>query len=185
MYYLAVRDVKNAATTLKEERTCRNCGRDDEVIKKGIRYNKSGPMQMYYCKRCRKKFAARTGFGGMKKRAEAIVAALDLYFRGLSLSLVAQHLKASYKVEVSHKTVHNWIKKYVGLINEFVKSVNLDSARWHVDDSVVKVKGDHIRIWTLLDSETRFILAVHISKSRGAEEALKLLKKRFGSFKKT
>ncbi|HID37036.1 MAG TPA: IS6 family transposase, partial [Ghiorsea sp.] len=175
MYYLAVRDVKNAATTLKEERTCRNCGRDDEVIKKGIRYNKSGPMQMYYCKRCRKKFAARTGFGGMKKRAEAIVAALDLYFRGLSLSLVAQHLKASYKVEVSHKTVHNWIKKYVGLINEFVKSVNLDSARWHVDDSVVKVKGDHIQIWTLLDSETRFILAVHISKSRGAEEALKLL----------
>ena len=175
LYYLAVRDVKNAVMVL-DDKKCRYCGRDDEVIKKGIRYNKSGPVQMYYCKRCKKKFSARTGFGGMKKRVEAIVAAIDLYFRGLSLRQVAQHLRASYKVEVSHKTVHNWIRKYVNLINEFVKS-SLNSNRWHADESVVKVKGEHIRIWTLLDSETRFVLAVHISRSRDAEDAAELFKK--------
>ncbi len=177
LYYLAVRDVRNAATALKDDRKCIYCGKDDEVIKKGVRYNKSGPVQLYYCKRCGKKFSARTGFSGIKKRAEAVVAALDLYFRGLSLRQVAQHLRMSYKVEVSHKTVHNWIKRYVKLINEFVKSVNLNSGRWHADESVVKVSGEHIRIWTLLDSETRFVLAVHVSKSRGADDAMELLRK--------
>ncbi len=110
----------------------------------------------------------------MKKRADTIVSALDLYFRGLSLRQVAQHLKASYNVQVSHKTVHNWIKRYVKLVNEFVKSVKVESSRWHADETVVKVRGEHIRIWSLLDSETRFVIAVHISKSRGVEEAKKL-----------
>ncbi len=184
LYYMAVRDVRNAVMALRDDRKCMYCEKGDEVIKKGVRYNKSGPVQLYYCKRCKRKFSARTGFSGMKKRAEAIVAALDLYFRGLSLRQVAQHLRASYKIEVSHKTVHNWIKKYVRLVNEFVKSANLNSDRWHADESVVKVRGEHIRIWTLLDSETRFVLAIHVSKSRGADDAVELFKKGFKVSKK-
>lgn len=173
MYYLAIQDIRNAVTAL-DGKKCLHCGRDDAVIKKGVRYNKSGPVQLYYCKRCKRKFSERTGFNGMKKRADTIVSALDLYFRGLSLRQVAQHLKASYNVQVSHKTVHNWIKRYVKLVNEFVKSVKVESSRWHADETVVKVRGEHIRIWSLLDSETRFVIAVHISKSRGVEEAKKL-----------
>lgn len=173
MYYLAIQDIKSAVSSL-DEMKCLQCGKSDMVIKKGIRYNKSGPVQQYYCKRCKRKFSARTGFSGMKKRADAIVSALDLYFRGLSLRQVAQHLKASYNIQVSHKTVHNWIKRYVRLVNEFVKSVKIESSRWHADETVVKVKGEHIRIWSLLDSETRLVIAVHISKSRGVDEAKKL-----------
>ncbi|MBO8181104.1 MAG: IS6 family transposase [Archaeoglobus sp.] len=173
MYYLAIKDIKSAVSSL-DDRKCLQCGKSDMVIKKGIRYNKSGPVQLYYCKRCKRKFSARTGFSGMKKRADAIVSALDLYFRGLSLRQVAQHLKASYNIQVSHKTVHNWIKRYVRLVNEFVKSVKIESSRWHADETVVKVKGEHIRIWSLLDSETRLVIAVHISKSRGVDEAKKL-----------
>lgn len=94
-YYLAIQNLSIASKKLTNEKRCRWCGLDDMVIKKGIRYNRSGPVQIYYCKRCKKKFSSRTGFEGMKSRASAVVTALDLYFRGLSLRQVAQHLEST------------------------------------------------------------------------------------------
>jgi transposase-like protein len=46
-----------------------------------------------------------------------------------------------------------------------------------MDDTLVRVSGRHMVLWTLLDSETRFLLSLHISSKRGAEEAQTLIRK--------
>ena len=176
-YYLALKDLSQVRRLVNEKK-CRKCGLDDMVVKKGFRYNRSGPVQMYYCKRCRTKFTGRMAFEGMKNKASMVATALDLYFRGLSLRQVAQHLESAHGVRISHATVYNWIKKYVELVNRFVKPLSVKSSeRWHADETLIKVKGDHIVLWSLLDSETRFLIALHVSSSRGESDALELIRK--------
>jgi len=176
-YYLDLKDLSQVKKFFNEKK-CRKCGLDDMVIKKGFRYNRSGPVQVYYCKRCKVKFTGRTAFEGMKNKASIVAAALDLYFRGLSLRQVAQHIESAHGVKISHATVYNWIKKYVELVNEFVKTLNVKSSeRWHADETLVKVKGDHVVLWSLLDSETRFLIAMHVSSSKNEKDASELIRK--------
>ncbi|MDI3498228.1 IS6 family transposase [Archaeoglobus sp.] len=177
MYWQLVQNAVSGCEMLKYP-ACPECGRFDEVVKCGMRYNKSGPVQRYQCKRCGVKFTDRSGFHGMKNSARVVAAALDLYFKGLSLRQISQHLKHAFGVEVSHVTVRNWVKKYVMLVDSFLSDLKLPtSERWHADETVVKVEDRHMLIWTLIDSETRMIIATNVSKYRGVEEALNLLKK--------
>jgi transposase-like protein len=176
-YYLLLKNVTSAVRCIYEEPCCPKCGSSKFVIRRGYRYNKSGPAQRYYCKKCMVKFTNKTAFKGMKNRVEAIISALDLYFRGVSLRQLAEHLELTYGIKVSHGTIHNWIKRYVQLVNGYINRLKANSSdRWHMDDTLIKVSGRHMVVWALLDSETRFLLALHVSGKRGAEEAQRLIK---------
>lgn len=177
-YCLMLRDISLGVKNLPDDGNCPQCGSAEHVIKRGVRYNRSGPLQRYCCKRCGIKFAGKTAFRGMKNKATAIIAALDLYYRGLSLRQISEHLEASHRVNVTHGTVYHWIKKYVELVNQHVKSLRMEtSERWHADETIVRVSGKHLMLWALLDAETRLLIATHISQGRGEEDAYVLLKK--------
>jgi putative transposase len=177
-YYLAVKGISLATKSLSNDPKCPKCGRDDLVIKRGIRHNRGGPAQGYYCKRCGIKFAERTAFGGMRNRAAIIATALDLFFRGLSLRQVAEHLWACYRIKITHATINNWIKRYVELVSQYVDNLTANtSGRWHADETLIRVKGRHMYLWALLDHETRLLLASLLSQGRGSEEARALIRK--------
>lgn len=55
----------------------------------------------------------------MKNKAETITLALDLYYKGLSLRKVCDHLKNFYGVRVTHPTILSWIRKYVETIKNY------------------------------------------------------------------
>jgi len=176
-YYLLLQSITSAVKHIYEEPHCPKCKSKEFIIKRGYRYNKSGPVQRYYCKKCMVKFTYRTTFKSMKNKVEAIVSALDLYFRGVSLRQLAEHLELTYGIKVSHGTIYNWIKRYVQLVNKYINRLKANSSeRWHMDDTLIKVSGRHMVVWALLDSETRFLLALHVSGKRGAEEAQTLIK---------
>ncbi|MGL5904113.1 MAG: DDE-type integrase/transposase/recombinase, partial [Cetobacterium sp.] len=42
------------------------------------------------------------------------------------------------------------------------------SDEWHVDETVIKIKGKRYYIWTLIDSETRYVIDWYLTKSREA-----------------
>ena len=58
---------------------------------------------------------------------------------------------------------------------ELMPMVSLDSDEWHADETVVKIAGQKHYIWFIIDSETRFIIGFHLSKSRGSDAAFSLL----------
>jgi transposase-like protein len=178
-YYLASKDL---ASTLRSNQqsdsSCPSCGSADAVIGHGWRYNKSVPVRRFLCKRCGVTFGNRSGFERMKNRAVVIAAALDLYFRGLSLRKISEHLETFHGAKVSYTTIHYWLSKFVGLVHGFVQNLPVKTGgRWHADDTLVRLKGRHMVLWGLLDSETRFLIAEHISRKRSSDAASKLFKK--------
>lgn len=175
LYFKTTRKIKDELNTSNES-VCPTCLSKKCVIKRGKSYNRSGTVQRYFCKRCKKRFQGRISFQKMKHKGEIISSAIDLYFRGLSLRQVQQHLQDCHQTKVTHTTIHNWIRKYVYVINEYLDEKTIASSdRWHADETVLRVDGRHMQLWTLLDSESRFLIATHMSTSRGTKQAKKLL----------
>ncbi|MCJ7632726.1 transposase, partial [Candidatus Bathyarchaeota archaeon] len=90
---------------------CIYCG-SSNIVKDGVRHNKHGDIQIFYCKDCSHYSTFNIGFEKMKHNPQAITSAMQLYFSGESLRNTQKSLKL-LGVQVSHKTVYMWIKKYV------------------------------------------------------------------------
>ena len=86
---------------------------------------------------------------------------LHLYFSGLSLRKASERLSRMYKR--NHVTIWNWIQKY------HPKQISLKRKRiseFIVDETLLKVGSEYIWLWVAIESETRQILALSISKER-------------------
>jgi transposase-like protein len=59
----------------------------------------------------------------------------------------------------------------MGYVNGFTLQV---SDVWHVDEMTVNVKGQYRWLWNLMDNDTRFILAMQMTKGREIQDARKV-----------
>ena len=94
-----------------ETQACVACG-SANLMKWGVRHNKSGDIQRFSCRDCKRLFVVNIGFERMKHSPKAITTALQLYFSGESLRKTRESLKLM-GVQVCPQTVLNWISKYV------------------------------------------------------------------------
>ncbi len=159
------------------ETVCERC-RSADVVANGKRHNKSGTLTRYLCKTCGFRFTGRDGFQRRRSEPEKIALALDLYFRGMSLRQVADHLRQVYNLKLSPMTVYRWITRYSRLAAEWMNAQGAKVGdRWHVDETVVNVDGEGRYLWNVLDAETRFLLATHVSRVRGLGDTRAPLRK--------
>jgi len=100
---------------------CKFCN-SKEIIKKGLRKNKTYSLQVYQCRKCTKKFSINLGFERMKASPQVITSAMQLYFTGESLRNVQKFLELQ-GVKITHKTVWNWIRKYVNLMEKYLEKI--------------------------------------------------------------
>jgi transposase-like protein len=159
-----------------EELAISNCVfcHSSNIKKFGIRKNKSGNIQRFLCEDCGKTFSVNIGFEKMKHNPQAITSAMQLYFSGESLRNTMKSLRL-LGVEVSHKTVFMWIKKYVGLMQTYVEKIVPNvSDTWRADELYVKIKGDMKYLFALMDDETRFWIAQEVAESKYKHDARKL-----------
>jgi len=176
-YYLSLQDLQIGVRKIGQDiAECPLCGLSDFVIKDGFSESRSGLGQRFFCKKCNHGFSPRTGFEGAHGQAFAIVLSLDLYYRGLSLRQISEHFQSVYGIKISHGTIYGWIKRYVELVCQYLNKVKVKTGeRWHADETVVRVRGKHLVLWSMLDGETRILLAQHINESKNAEQAYRLL----------
>jgi len=112
----------------------------------------------------------------MRANPKAIMVALDLYFKGISLRKIQDHLKQFERTNVSYVAVYKWIRKYVALMEQYAKILRPQlSGVWHVDEMKVNVHGKWHWPWDIMDSDTRHILASHVAQGRGATETQEAL----------
>ena len=90
----------------------------NNIVKSGLRKNKTGNIQVFLCHTCHRKFTINIGFEKMKHNPQAITSAMQLYFSGESLRNTSNSLKL-LGVEVSYQTISNWITKYVNLMKNY------------------------------------------------------------------
>jgi len=154
---------------------CIFCG-SSHITKDGIRKNKYGDIQKFQCLECKKYFTFNLGFEKMKHNPQAITSAMQLYFSGESLRNVQKSLRL-LGCQVSHQTVHNWISKYVELMQTYLEKIAPNvSGVWRADEIYVKVKGDQKYLFALMDDETRFWLAEQVADKKGISDVRPLLK---------
>jgi transposase-like protein len=149
---------------------CIYCG-SSNLKKKGIRKNKSGNIQKFYCRDCHKYFTFNIGFERMKHNPQAITSAMQLYFSGESLRNTMKSLRL-LGVEVSYRTILNWIKKYVKLMKTYVEQLTPNvSDTWRADEIFLKVRGNMKYLFSLMDDETRFMISQEVAESKDKHDA--------------
>ncbi len=169
-------DVKEIET--ESELLCK-CG-SMNIIKIGIRHNKSGNIQRFKCKECSHKWSDNLGFAKNRINSKIITVALDLYFKGISLMKVSEHLKLFYGVSVSDVAILKWIRKFGKVVSPFVDSLvpKEMSGVYHIDEMIIHTrkekmleKGHYQWLWNMMDNTTRFWISSKVSQRREIEDA--------------
>jgi transposase-like protein len=137
-----------------------------EIVKDGLRHNKYGAIQKFNCKSCGKYFTVNIGFEKMKHNPQGITTAMQLYFSGESLRNTAKSLRL-LGMNVCHKTVFNWIRKYTALMQEYLDKITPQvSDTWRADEVYVKFRGNMKYLFALMDDETRFWIAQEVAHTK-------------------
>jgi transposase-like protein/DNA-directed RNA polymerase subunit M/transcription elongation factor TFIIS len=159
--------------TSPDQEQCSVCG-STHIQKWGWKYRKDGSrVQRFKCMSCSHRWNAKTeGFAGMRANPHAITVALDLYFKGVSLRKIVDHLKQFERVNVSFVAVYKWIRKYVALMRDYVDTLHPELSKvYHADETKVNIRGQWVWLWHLMDGDTRFLLASHVSQGRTVADA--------------
>jgi len=158
---------------------CKYCG-SESLIKKGFVNEK----QVYKCKHCGHRFYSNGKFVRMKVNKHVIVTALNLYYDGLSLRKAQRNLEQIFGEKISQVTILNWIKKYSKLVKEFVMTLTPQlSGYWHEDETMINCEGRNIWFWEMIDEDTRFLVASHISGTRTLEDTIAIFKRGYDQSK--
>ena len=154
---------------------CKYCG-SESLIKKGF-VNKK---QLYKCKDCGHRFFLNGKFVRMKSNSHLIVTALNIYYDGLSLRKAQRNLEQIFGERISQVTILNWIKKYSKLVKEFAMTLTPQlSGLWHEDETMLSCESKNVWFWEMIDEDTKFLVASHLSGTRTLEDTIAVFKRGF------
>jgi putative transposase len=170
--------VQSSIPSINNEIICSKC-KSSNIVKNGKRRNDSGDLQRYLCHDCKYRFIVNIGFEHSRKNPKIICAAIDLYFKGVSLRKVADHIKQFYEVKIDNTSVLRWIQRFADVVSPFVNSLEVPhlSGIYHVDEMMIHVRrenheiGHYQWLWNLMDNTTRFWISSIVSQRREVIDA--------------
>ena len=125
------------------------------------------------CFSCGKRFMDNGNLPSMRVNKHAIVTAMSMYFEGLSARKVSRQLESIYGEKVSQVTIWKWVRKYSTLVSEYVKTLSPQiGGKWHHDETVIRCEGQNQWFWEMIDEDTRFLVASHLSETRSLEDTV-------------
>lgn len=134
-------------------------------------------VQRYYCKVCNRKFKHDDKQFKMKSDTEQVATALhDYYDGGSSVRAIGRHILTETGKKPSTATIYEWIQKYTQYITDSIKDYHPKVGDvWIADETVIKVGGQKVWLWDIIDSQTRYLLATRISTARHTGDAQVLM----------
>lgn len=157
-------------TIIEREIHCRSCNSSDVS-----RYGTLNDIQYYICKSCGKKFSSIDTYPNMRYDKNLIISALTYYYSGMSLKNITTTFSDLYNVNLPKSTVWRWLMKYTGLVNDYIQMLHPKlSIMWIADETVIFVQGAQYWLWDIIDTETRFLIASHFSRTRTIPDATNL-----------
>ena len=155
---------------------CKFCD-SPNITRKGVRKLKKGTFQQFRCRDCRRRFTHNLGFERKRATPEQITMAIGLLFSGLSSRNAATFIRMT-GADASHVTVQNWAREYAGLMDRFMDSITpLVGEQWRTDEIYLKIRGNRRYLLDMLDSDTRYWLAVMVAEHKGNDDVEPMFKK--------
>ncbi|HLG36755.1 MAG TPA: DDE-type integrase/transposase/recombinase [Nitrososphaera sp.] len=155
------------------------CCKSQHIIKRGKRKNALVEKQTYACKDCGKRFVLDVA-RNTKGDGNLVTLCLDLYFKGISLRKIQDHLLQFYGFEISHMTIQRWIRRFMALANQHAKAMQPKvevGGLWHTDEQMIRNNGKFLYVWNCIDAKTRFLLANNVTEGREVWEARQIFAK--------
>jgi putative transposase len=141
------------------------------IVKDGLRHNKYGDIQKFKCRDCDKYFTINIGFERIHATPEMVTSGMQLYFTGESLRNIQKFLKLQ-GMKITHISIYNWIRKYVGLMKTYLERITPNVA----DELYLKVRGNPKYLFALMDDQTRFWIAQQIADTKYTSNIRPLLR---------
>jgi len=152
---------------------CKYCG-SASLVKNG----KVKGEQVFKCKDCSHRFTIGSEFPKMRTESKIIATAMDLYFEGLSVRKIQTQIRKIFGVSSNQMTVWKWIMKYSKIVSEFVETLKPQLLGiYKVDETAIKCRGVQKWFWEIIDEETKFMVASHLSGERSTKEAITLFER--------
>ena len=144
-----------------------------------VKIGKRNGHQRYLCRGCTKKFQANGNTAGRRFPPEITGAAVRMFYSGMSYKRIAEHIEDTYDIkEPSKATIYEWVRDYTKAgVDEMANYPAHTHGRWVADEMQVVVGGEKYWNWNVMDSETRYILASHLSKNRDTRAATAVMRK--------
>lgn len=134
--------------------------------------------QRYWCKICQRKFTDNDTLPKMKTDKRIIASALSCYYGGMPLDAIQRHLQQQYGIYFSESGIYNWVIRFSKLAVERTKDFKPEVGdTWIADETMLKVGGENIWYWDIIDAKTRYLLASYVSKGRTTQDAEMLMHK--------
>ena len=151
---------------------CKNCG-SNAVVK----FGKYKGTQLYWCKSCKRKVKGDTALFHMKTSPEQISSALRMYYDGMSIKDIKGFLKQEHNNDPSKKTIYGWVDNYTDIAIKQAKDYHPKvSDVWIADETVLRIGGQNVWMYDIIDDKTRFLLATRMTFSRTTHDAEMLMK---------
>jgi len=109
----------------------------------------------------------------MKSPTEQVATALhDYYDGGSSVRAIGRHVLQETGSAPSTATVYEWIQKYTEYLTDSIKDYQPKvGSVWIADETAIKIAGQNVWLWDLIDQDTRYLLASRLSTSRTTRDA--------------
>lgn len=164
------------------EARCKYCG-SSHVVKNGK--SRKG-IQNWLCRNCGKGFVNSKALPRMKSPISHVSSAVYLYYTGSSLNEIRRHIEQQHGILPSDATIYNWVTRFSKIaINEAQKHIPNVGDTWVADETVLDIGGKKWWLWDIIDYDTRYLLASHLSQSRTTKDAQKLMELASAKAKKT
>jgi putative transposase len=152
---------------------CKYCGNSKTVV----RFGSYKDTQLYWCESCKRKFKGDTALFHMKTPPEQISSALRMYYDGMSIKDIQGLLNQEHNNKPSKKTIYQWIDKYSDIAIKEAKDVHPKVGdTWIADETVLRIGGQNVWMYDIIDDKTRFLLATRIALARTTHDATMLMK---------
>lgn len=153
---------------------CRFCGHG-EVWKYGK--NRSG-IQRYKCPQCDKVFLNVDALPKMRVLVKQLGDVLGQYYGGMSLKELKRQFQQQNNIPIARSSFDRWRDRFSKIaVAEAEKYHPNVGDVWIGDECVLKIGGRNIWCWDIIDADSRFLLATHLSPTRTTKDAQELMEK--------
>ena len=162
-----------------QEKKCLFC-KSEKIVKNSKRKTRAGIKQRYKCKNCNKRFVLEP-LKYIQVNSKILCLIMNEYFKGHSLRDVRDTLQQFYSVNVNHETIRRYIRKFTKLMDGYVSKETKDklnlSSKWQSDEQTVQVGKEKLWSWNIIDTETKYLIANNITRSRYYEDTKEIIEK--------
>ena len=150
---------------------CKFCG-SSHVVRNGTRRG----TQYWLCKPCGRGFVDNDALPKGRFSIDDTASALYQYFTGSSLNDIRGYLEQQSNVRPSDSAIYAWVVRFGKIASDEAKNYKPNVGDvWIADETVLRIGGKKYWLWDIIDADTRFLLATHLSLTRGAKDARRLM----------